>query len=143
MSGTSAAGSSAPPRKRSLFTLLGDLPGLLADLVRGEIEQLKKEMTDKLKAAGIGIGLLVFAAAFVFFTLTMLVVAAVAGLATVLPVWASALIVGGASLLLAAILAFIGVMSLRKGVPPAPTETIKSVKQDVTVITGTGKRVKP
>ena len=143
MSGTPAAGSPTPTRKRSLFTLLGDLPGLLSDLVRGEIEQLKKEMTDKLKAAGIGIGLLVFAAAFVFFTLTMLVVAAVAGLATVLPVWASALIVGGVSLLLAAILAVIGVLSLRKGVPPAPTETIKSVKQDVTVITGTGKRVKP
>ncbi len=142
MSEPSTPSTRAEPRKRSLFTLLEDLPGLLAELVRGEIEQLKKEITDKLKAAGIGIGLIAGAAAFLFFTGTMLVVAGVLALALVVPAWAAALIVGGASLLGAVILGLSGVLSLRKGVPPAPTETMNSVKQDINTIKGIGKRAR-
>jgi hypothetical protein len=110
------------------------------DLVRGEIESLKQELLDKLKHAGVGIGLLVGAAAFAFFALLVLIAAAVLGLATVLPAWASALIIGGGVLVIAVILALVGVASLKKGVPPAPTETIKSIKKDVRAIKGIGKR---
>ena len=129
-----------PAPKRSLFRLIGDLPTLLMDLVRGEIESLKQELLDKLKHAGVGIGLLVGAATFAFFALLVLIAAAVLGLATVLPAWASALIIGGGVLLIAVILALVGVASLKKGVPPAPTETIKSIKKDVRAIKGIGKR---
>ena len=129
-----------PAPKRSLFRLIGDLPTLLMDLVRGEIESFKQELLDKLKHAGVGIGLLVGAATFAFFALLVLIAAAVLGLATVLPAWASALIIGGGVLLIAVILALVGVASLKKGVPPAPTETIKSIKKDVRAIKGIGKR---
>jgi len=129
-----------PAPRRGLFKLIADIPTLLMDLVRGEIESFKQEIIGKLKLAGIGIGLLVGAAIFAFFALLVLIAAAVLGLATVLPAWASALIIGGGILLIAVILALVGISSLKKGVPPAPTNTIDSVKKDVRAIKGIGKR---
>ncbi|MBU1586581.1 MAG: phage holin family protein [Actinobacteria bacterium] len=134
-------GTPEPVQRRGLFKLIADIPSLLMDLVRGEIESFKQELIGKLKLAGVGIGLLVGAATFLFFALLVFLAAAVLGLATVLPAWAAALIVGGGILVIAVILALIGISSLKKGVPPAPTETIKSIKKDVRVIKGTGKRV--
>lgn len=132
--------STTPPeRKRSLFSLIGDLPRLLGDLVREEIERLKQEMISKAKHAGIGIGLLVVAGAFLFFALGVFIAAAVLGLAVVLPAWAAALIVGGVILLLGALLIAIGIGQLKKG-QPTPTQTIESVQKDVNAIKGTGKR---
>ena len=131
--------STTPERKRSLFGLIGDLPGLLMDLVRSEIEQLKQELISKAKHAGVGIGLLAVAGAFLFFALAVFIAAAVLGLATVLPAWAAALIVGGVILLLGALLIAIGVNQLKRG-EPTPTKTIESVQKDVNAIKGIGKR---
>ena len=132
-----------PAPRRGLFKLIADIPSLLMDLVRGEIESFKQELIGKLKLAGVGIGLLVGAATFAFFAVLVLIAAAVLGLATVLPAWASALIIGGGILVIAGILALIGISSLKKGVPPAPTETFQSIKKDVRTIKGTGKRAQP
>jgi hypothetical protein len=126
--------------KRSLFKLIADIPTLLVDLVRGEIEALKQEIVGKLKLAGLGIGFLAVAATFAFFAVLVLIAAGVLALATVLPAWAAALIIGAGVLVLAIIFALIGVASLKKGVPPAPTQTIKSIKKDVRAIKGIGKR---
>ena len=132
--------SAEPTTKRSIFRLIGDLPGYIVDLVKSELEQLKQEVLGKLKAAGIGIGLLVGASAFLFFALGVLVAAAILGIATALPAWLAALIVAGALLLITAILVLIGVNQLKRGVPPVPEETIASVKEDVNAIKGIGKR---
>jgi len=129
-----------PKEKRSLFRLIGDLPGLVGDLIRAEIESIKKEIVSKLASLGIGIGLLVVAVLFLFFMLATLIAAAVLGIATALPAWLAALIVAAGLLVLAAIVGLIGVGQLKRGVPPAPTESIKSIKKDVNVIKGTGKR---
>lgn len=129
-------------QKRSLFALIADIPTLLVDLVRGELESLKSEILGKVKAAGIGIGLLVGAGVFALLAALVLITAGILGLATVLPAWAAALIVGGAILLIAVILALTGVAKLKHGIPPAPTETIKSVQKDVRAIKGTRKRDK-
>ncbi len=131
--------SGVPPRpKRSLFALIGDLPGLLADLVRGEIEQLKRELIAKAAQAGIGIGLLVAAASILFFAVGAFIAAAILGLAEVLPAWAAALIVGGALVLIAAILVAVGVSQIKRG-STGPTDSIDSIKKDVHVIKGIGK----
>jgi len=129
-----------PSTKRSIFRLIGDLPGYIIDLVKSELESLKNEVVGKLKAAGIGIGLLVVASAFLFFALGVFVAAAILGIATALPAWVAALIVGGALVLIAAILVLVGVTLLKKGTPPTPTSTIESVKKDVSAFKGTGKR---
>jgi len=126
--------------KRSLAALIADVPRLLGELVRGEIESLKKEMLAKLATAGIGIGLFVGAALFALFALMVLIAAAILGFAEVLPAWAAALIVAGILLIITAILVAAGVSLVKKGTPPAPTETIESIKSDVRAIKGTRKR---
>lgn len=126
--------------KRSLAALIADVPRLLGELVRGEIESLKNEMVGKLKNAGIGIGLFAGAAFFALFALMVLIAAAVLGFAEVMPAWAAALVVAGILLVIVAILVLIGVSLVKKGTPPAPTETIESIKSDVRAIKGTRKR---
>lgn len=125
--------------RKGLFALIADVPRLIGDLVRAEIQAAKDEIAGKLKAAGIGVGLLVGAGLFVLFALMVLLAAAVLGLATVLPAWAAALIVGGALLLIAVIIALIGVSALKRGVPPMPTDTMDSVKEDVRAVRGLRK----
>ena len=126
--------------RRSVFKLIADLPGYIVDLVKSELDQLKAEIVGKLKLAGIGIGAFVVAATFAFFALGVLVSAAVLGIATALPAWLAALIVGVSLLVIAAIFALVGVNLLKKGAPPTPTNTIDSVKKDVDAFKGTGKR---
>ncbi len=129
-----------PARRRSIFGLIADIPSLLMRLVREEIEQLKDELLAKLKHAGIGIGLLAGAGVFAFFMVGVLLTAAVLGFATFLPAWLAALIVGGILLVIVVILALVGIAQLKRGVPPAPTQTISSVRKDVNAIKGIGKR---
>jgi len=126
--------------KRSLFKLIGDLPGYLVALLRSELERLKQELVDKAKHLGVGVGLIAAGAFFAFFAFGVLLAAAVLGIATALPAWLAALIVAGALLLITAILVLIGVNQLKRGVPPVPEETIASVKEDVNAIKGIGKR---
>lgn len=124
--------------KKSVFTLIGELPGLITDLLRDEIESIKRELTVRLKAAGIGIGLFVGAAVFLYFALWVLIATAILGISVALPPWLSALIVGVFLLLIAVVLALIGVSRLRKGIPPVPEASITSVKNDVNAFRGVG-----
>ncbi len=138
---SSPTGGAAPTReRRGLFALIADLPRLIRELIEAEIAQLKAEIVGKLKAAGIGAGFLVTAGAFAFFGVLVLTAAGVLALALVMPAWAAALVVGGVLIVLAAIAAAIGVQQLRHGIPPTPTATIDSVKQDVRIMRGLGKR---
>lgn len=130
--------ASVPPRKRSLFSLIADLPGFFMDLVRSEIEQLKQELIHRLAQAGIGIGLLVGAFTVLFFSLAVFITAAILGLSEVLAPWAAALIVGGALLIIAGILVAIGLASLKRG-SKGPADSIDSIKQDVRAIQGVGR----
>ena len=126
--------------RKSLFSLIADLPRLAIAQVRNEIEQLKGELIAKIKHAGIGVGLFAAAGFFAFFLLAVLIAAAVLGLATVLPGWLAALIVAGILLVIVVILVLVGFRQVRQGIPPAPTQTIKSVRQDVKVIKGLGRK---
>ena len=126
-------------RSQSLGELITALPRLLIELLKAELAHLRAEFAEKAKYAGIGIGLFVVAAGFLFFALGVLVAAAILGLAVVLPGWASALIVFGALLIIAAVLVLIGVSSLKKMDGVAPTETIASVKTDIDALKGLGK----
>ena len=133
--------SDAPDKpKRSLFQLLAEVPGLIVDLFRQELENLKKEIADKVKHAGVGIGLLAGAAVVALFLLGTLILAGIYGLSTVLPDWAAALIVAGVLLIIVAVLALLGISNLKKGVPPTPDDTIESIKDDVRVIKGTARK---
>jgi hypothetical protein len=132
--------SSPAPEKenaeRSLFGLLRDLPGLLMDLVRAEFEQLKREMTRKLKALGIGAILIVIALVLLSFLTFTLLLAGIFALALVMPPWAAALTLSGAILLAVLILVGIAAVQFTKGSPPLPTETFDSVVKDAHAFKG-------
>lgn len=138
-----SGGAARPERKRSLVQLVADIPVLVRELVAGEIALLKQEMITKLKALGVGAGLLVVAIIFVFGMLGVLLTAAVLALSLVMPGWLAALLVAAALLVIAIIFGLVGYRVLRRGIPPVPSETISGLKQDLNVIKGVGKREKP
>lgn len=134
-------GTTSPtPPKRSLLSLITDIPALIQELFHREVELLKAELIAKLKALGVGAGLLAGAAVVVLFMIGVLLTSAVLALSLVLPGWLSALIVAAFLLIVAGILALIGYRILKRGIPPLPTESIDSLKRDYRAIKGWGKR---
>jgi hypothetical protein len=130
----------ATPRKRSLIELVTSIPALVQQLVVREIELIKAEMLAKLKALGIGAGLVAAAALFVLAVLGVLLTAAILALSEVMPGWLAALLVAAVLLIVAAILGLIGYRVLKRGIPPLPSESIDSLRRDYRAITGIGKR---
>lgn len=126
-------------QKRSLLTLLTDLPGLVRELIAAEIEQFKAELVRKFTALGIGAGLLAGAAVVLLFMIGVLLTAAILALSLVMPGWLAALLVALLLLIVAAILGWIGYVRLKSGMPPVPTDTIDSLKKDLNVVRGVGK----
>ncbi|MFF3601776.1 phage holin family protein [Kitasatospora indigofera] len=122
--------------RRSLFALIGDLPGLLIDLVRAEIEQFKAELSEKGQRIGLGVLLMLIAAGFAFFGLAVLVACAVLALALVLPGWLAALIVAGVLFLFAVLLIFIGRGRIQAGL--AKSEFDVDIRRDMDVFKGEG-----
>lgn len=127
-----------PKRKRSVFALLGELPGEISELVRAELEAFKADLSVKAKNVGIGVGLFAVAAVFAFFATGVLVALAVIALALVLPLWLAALIVMVALLLIAGILVLIGVNRVKKGASHDPAGVTESIRRDVDALKGVG-----
>ncbi|HEY4151865.1 MAG TPA: phage holin family protein [Pseudolysinimonas sp.] len=138
MSQTGSTSAARP--KRSLLSLVTDIPALIQELFHREVELLKAELIAKLKALGVGAGLLAGAAVVLLFMVGVLLTAAVFALSLVLPDWLAALIVAVFLLIVAGILALIGYRILKRGIPPLPTESIDSLKRDYRAIRGLGKR---
>ncbi|NEM92450.1 phage holin family protein [Galbitalea soli] len=130
-------------KKPSLLKLVSDVPQLVRELVMGEIELLKSEMITKIKALGIGAGLIAAAAVILLFMVGVLLTAAILALALVMPGWLAALLVALLLLIVAAIIGLIGYRHLKKGIPPVPTDTIASLQKDLDTIKGVGKRETP
>jgi hypothetical protein len=126
-------------RAKSLVQLVSDLPRLLIELLRAELNHLKGEFAEKAKHAGIGIGLLGAAALLLFFALGTLIAAAILGIAVALPAWAAALIVFGGLVVIAVVLALVGIRSFKKMDGVAPSQTIDSIKEDADALKGLGK----
>jgi hypothetical protein len=127
-------------KKKSIFALLSDVPTLVRELVKGELELLKTEIVAKLKILGLGAGLILGAVIVLFFFIGVLLTAGILGLATIMPGWLAALIVAFVLLIAIAILAWIGYREIKKAMPPVPEATIKNLKRDINAIRGVGKR---
>jgi uncharacterized membrane protein YqjE len=140
MSSTESRTTQAPTRKRSFLQLVTDIPTLVTDLIQREIDLVKAEMIAKLKALGIGAGLIAGAVIVLLGMLGVLLTAAILALSLVMPGWLAALLVAAALLIIAGILALIGYRVLKKGIPPIPSETIDSLQRDYRAIKGIGKR---
>ena len=122
---------SPPPQESSAADLLKQVSEQTQRLIRQELALARLELTDKAKHAGIGVGMLVGAGLVAFFAAGILVATLVLVLATALDAWLAALIVAVALLALAGLLAVLGKGQLERATPPAPEQTIESVKTDV------------
>ena len=111
--------------------LARQLPEQISRLVREELRLAQLEMTQKGKRAGIGAGLLGGGGLIALYGVAALLAAAIFALALVLPAWASALIVGGALLLVSATLAGLGRKRVKQAMPPVPQQAQASVGADV------------
>jgi hypothetical protein len=122
--------------KLGLIGLFRQLPSQISRLIRDELRAAQVELVAKLKGAGVGAGLLVGGAIIALYALGVLIAAGILGLATVLAPWLSALIVGVVLLIVAGTLALLGRNKLKAAVPPLPTDSIESVKEDIRTIKG-------
>ncbi|MET3721166.1 MULTISPECIES: phage holin family protein [unclassified Arthrobacter] len=114
------------------------LPRTLKLLFRLAPRQLNDEIAFakvELKRKGIQVGVAAafFAVALLFlaFLVVGLIVAAIMGLATIMPAWLAALLVCAAFLVIGLIGALIGLRKFKKAMPLLPEETIRGIKYDL------------
>ena len=128
------------PRELPIGELVSRLSKQVSQLVRDELRLALAELQEKGKRAGIGAGLTGAAGVIALFGLGALLVAVIAALALVLPVWAAALIIGGVLLLLAGGLGLAGIGQVKRATPPMPEQAIASTKRDVETVKESAKR---
>ena len=107
-----------------------------------DIDLAKREISEKMKQAGIGAGMLSVAGVLALCALGALTATAILALAIVLPAWSSALIVGGAWALVTLVVALIGRAKLEKATPPVPKEATRAVRDDARYLAAELKRGK-
>ncbi|MFF3322419.1 phage holin family protein [Streptomyces sp. NPDC002889] len=115
----------------SVSALVSQAAQQISQLVREEMRLAQAEMMHKGKHFGRGGGLFGGAGLVAVLALQALVAAAIIALAMVLPWWASALIISGILFLVASVLAAAGRKNIKQATPPAPQQTIDSVKADI------------
>ena len=123
------------PSDRSIKEIVDALKPQLQELVSKQVELAKTELAPVGKRAGLATGLLVAAGVFMFVFLIFLSLTGVYLLATLLPLWVSALIVSGILLLVGGILAGAGASILRR-LDPKPHRTIRTLQQNINWIKG-------
>ena len=120
---------------RSLGELFGDLAGQTGALVREEVALAKAELTQTATQAGKDIGVLVIGGAVAYAGFLALLAAVILALATVLPAWLAALIVG-------LVVAGGGALLLQRGwtalahTDLAPRQTMATLAADVDAVKG-------
>ena len=132
-----------PEGKRSLFALITELPYLMGQLIRAELELLRQELIARLKGTGIGLGLLIVALNLLVAFVLLLVLAGVFALALLMPTWAAALTIAGVVLVIALIVGAIGAKMVAGTGSPLPSRTIDNVKEDIATIRGDRVAKKP
>ncbi len=98
----------------SIFTLLGEIPELVRNLILAEVDAAKAWAARTAKDAGIGAGWIAGALFVLFWSIPVLGTFIIAGLSSWWPVWLSALVVFGVMLIATVVLALIGVRYFRR-----------------------------
>jgi hypothetical protein len=107
-------------------------------IVRLELELAAMELKRKVVALGLGIALALVGLLLLLYGLGFALAGAAAGIETALPAWASLLIVAGGLVLVSLTLVALGVVLLRKGVPPVPEQAIEEAKLTTAALKGNG-----
>jgi hypothetical protein len=120
-----------PASEKPVAELAADLTRQLATLVHDEIALAKAELARKGRWAGLGAGMLAAALGLAAAAGLCLLVAAIAALHLVLPLWLSALAISGGLLLGAGPLLRLGRTDVGRASPPLPNETLENAKENV------------
>lgn len=115
--------------QRPLGELFSELAKETANLVRHEVELAKVELAAKAKAAGYDVAQIAVGGIIAYFGGLALLAAVVFLLAEVMPLWASALVVGLAILAAGGVTAFLGVRALQR-LDPAPRQTLRTLQEN-------------
>lgn len=115
--------------ERSLGELFSELSQETSTLFRKEVQLAKAEISGKASQAGKNAGLLIGGGAVAYAGFLILLLAAVFGLAEVMPEWLAALIVGIVVAGIGFVLAQKGMSDLKE-INPAPQRTIETLKED-------------
>jgi hypothetical protein len=118
-------------RGQPIGELVKQLSEQTSTLVRQEIELAKTELSERGKAAGKGAGLLGGAGVVGLLAAGALTAFLILLLSEVMDAWVAALIVTVVYAAGAALLGLTGRDRIREGMPPAPEQTVESVKEDV------------
>jgi uncharacterized membrane protein YqjE len=118
-------------RSQSTGDLVRQLSEQTTTLVRKEIELARAELTEKGKVAGQSAGMFGGAAVVGLLALGTLTVLILALLDKAMELWVAALIVTVVYGAVAAVLAMTGRDRVKQGMPPAPEQTVETVKEDV------------
>ena len=110
-----------------------------SSLVRLELELAALELKRKAASLGVGIGLAVTAAVLLVFGLGFGLATIAAGIATAVAWWLALLIVTVGIVLVAALLAFLGVRAIKKGTPPVPEQALTEAKLTTEALKGNGR----
>ncbi len=131
MSGRHSGGTGGGLRISALPQTLKMIFKLAPRQLNDEIALAKAEI--KRKATQLGIAGAFFAVALVFVGLLLigLFVAAIMGLATIMPAWLAALLVSAVCLIIATIGALIGLNKFKAVMPLVPEDTIRGLKYDL------------
>jgi uncharacterized membrane protein YqjE len=126
-----ANGEANELRSHSTGDLVKQLSEQTSMLVRKEIELAKAELTEKGKVAGQGAGMFGGAAVVGLLALGALTTVLIALLDKAMDLWVAALVVTVIYGAIAAVLAISGRERVKQGMPPAPEQTVETVKEDV------------
>ena len=111
--------------------LIDQLSADARGLVRAEVSLARAELEEKARRLAAGGALVGAAAVLGLVSLGALTATAIIALSNVVSTWLAALIVTVVVGVLAGILLLVGIKLLRRGVPPAPTESVDQMKEDV------------
>jgi magnesium-transporting ATPase (P-type) len=114
------------------FSFASLISGALASatsMLRYELELARQELRRKMRAVARGIVYVVIGAAFLFFVVSLLIVAAVVALAQVWPLWLAALVVAGGLLVVAIVFLAVGARKIRKNADLRPERAVRAFRR--------------
>jgi len=116
---------------KSVGELVAQLTGQTSTLIRQEMRLARAELQEKGRRVGIGAGMFGGAGLVALYGVGALIAAAIMLVGTALEPWLAALIVGGALLAVAGVLALTGKKQVDRGTPPVPEQALASAQRDV------------
>jgi magnesium-transporting ATPase (P-type) len=99
--------------KLSFAGLLSTALAQATSMLRYEVQLAKEELRRKIRAIAGGVVFVLIGAAFLFFVVALLLVAALVALSQVWPMWLAALVIAGALLIVASIFLAIGASRIK------------------------------